>query len=238
MQLEEDQGAAHLENGGVELASYPQQIHWSLKFDERTEFGAIVFHHDLVVDDFKERVCSTHANISNLHVCFDAASDFEFAISQVKDVHDFRRSTLDGLEDHVVLIRSIELHDCEHATTHLVFERLLAQLTFQGLPEVAGHSLTFIDQSFAVQPLLKALDVDLAHGSAAFAGTDERVLHFRLRKADAADHLPFGPSIFAVLIQHHLRYVKLTLLVASFLAKLQVLLRWATSATTAVDRRL
>jgi hypothetical protein len=97
---------------------------------------------------------------------------------QVKYMHYFSRCTLDGLEDHVVLLWLLELHDCEEGRSHLVLEWLLAELALDGLPEVTGHLFALIDYTLAVEPLFETVDVDLAHGATAFAGHYHFVVRF------------------------------------------------------------
>ena len=95
-------------------------------------------------------------------------------------MHDLRRSTLDRLEDHVVFLRFVELHDSKHATSHLVFKRLLAQLAFKRLPKVGCNFGPLVDQSLAIEPLFQAFYVDLTHATTALAWADELIAWFVL----------------------------------------------------------
>ena len=83
-------------------------------------------------------------------------------------MHYFRRSTLDRLQNHIILLWFIELHDSEHATSHLIFEWFLTELAFESFPEIGGDLGAFIYESLTIQPLFKTFNMDLAHATTAF----------------------------------------------------------------------
>ena len=173
LQLEEDQSAADLEDGRCEVSFHIKQIDRSLQLDECAELRSVVFHNNLIVFDFEERMGATHTDIGDLHVSFHAAAHLELAVPQIKNVHHLCWSTLDRFEDHVIIFRLVELHNAVHAAAHFILEGLLAQFTLKRLPEVRGDLVTFVDQSLAVKPLFEALNVDLPHGATALAWADQ-----------------------------------------------------------------
>jgi hypothetical protein len=58
-----------------------------LDFDERPELRTIVLHNEFVVFNLKEGVRARNADVCDFHVGFDAPTDFEVTVPQVKHVH-------------------------------------------------------------------------------------------------------------------------------------------------------
>ena len=176
LQLQEDQSSSHLKDGRRDLVLHAQKVHRPLQLDERAELGSVVFNHDLVVLHFEEGVSAADADVRNLHVGLYATPHLERVVAKVEYVDYFRWSTLDRFQDHVVLLWLVELHDSEHAASHFVLEGGFAKLALERLPEVARDSSALVNESLAVEPLLEAGHMDLSHGAAALARTDERIL--------------------------------------------------------------
>ena len=105
---------------------------------------------------------------------------------QIEYVHYFGRGTFDRLQNHVVAVGLVKLHNGEERTPHFVLIWLLTEFTFNGLPEVAGNFLTLVHYALAVEPFLETANMDLTHGARALAWYDKWVVLLLLGKTDTA----------------------------------------------------
>jgi hypothetical protein len=70
---------------------------------------------------------------------------------------DLRRCAFETLQDHVLAtLRHLKVKDLIKFEPHFIFERFVAELTLERLPEVALQLLAFIAEALAVDPLLEA----------------------------------------------------------------------------------
>ena len=201
LQLQVDESAAHLEDSGSDIALGIQKIHRSLQLDQCAKFAAVVLNYYFIILDFDEGVGAAHADVGDLHVGLHTATYLERIVTQIEYMDNLCGSALDRLQNHVVLLRLLELHNSEHATAHLVLKRCLAKLALQRFPKVRGDLVALVDETLAIEPLFETGDVDSTHRAAALTRADELIARLRLREADTANHLSGRViSRFAVLI--------------------------------------
>ena len=96
LQLKVDQSASDLEKRRRYITFHVKKINRSLNLDKRAKLRPIILNHYLSIFDFEEGMGATDADIRNFHICVHASADLKLVIPQVKHVHYFRWSTLDG----------------------------------------------------------------------------------------------------------------------------------------------
>lgn len=120
--------------------------------DHSAKLGAIVYEHHFFANESDVRVNSGDADVGNLHVTLDASTysvlvlrwEHQLAISvlmwleisvastQVKDVDNLGRCTLERLQYHVFfLLGQVDAENFEHHELHFVLKRLFAELAFE-----------------------------------------------------------------------------------------------------------
>lgn len=73
----------------------PQQVNWSLDFDQRSELGSVVLNAYFPIYYLKETMCPADTDVRNLHVSLDTSPDFKGIVCQIEDVNYLSWGALD-----------------------------------------------------------------------------------------------------------------------------------------------
>ena len=131
-------------------------------------------------------MCSADTDVCNFHVSFDASPDCKRIIPKIEHVDNFGRCTFDWLQDHIVFLRLIKLHDAEERASKFVLKRLFAQLTLERFPKIWSNLRAFIHDALTVEPLLKTCYVYCTHGTWTLTRPDQMVIRLVLTETYSA----------------------------------------------------